>query len=200
MLKLHYAPQTISISVAIALEEAGVPYEAVKVDFAHAAQTKPAYHAINPKGRVPALETDADILTETGAILEFAAPTLVPADALAAAKMRELMYYLASTMHVAHAHKMRGSRWANEASSFADMTAKVPETMAACAQHLEDTLAFAPFANGSALTVADCYLFMVLSWLKRDGVDIMQTPKLAAYFKMIEARDAVITVTAKGML
>ena len=56
MLKLYYAPGTISIAVALGIEEAGLSYEPVKVDFATAAQTKPAYLAINPKGRVPALD------------------------------------------------------------------------------------------------------------------------------------------------
>lgn len=200
MLKLHYAPKTISIATAIALEEANVPYDPISLNFGEAEQTQAAYLAINPKGRVPALETPDEILTETGAILEYAAPNLVPSDPLAAARMRELMYYLASTMHVAHAHKMRGSRWADQQSSFDDMKAKVPETMAACAQHLENTLAFTPFATGDALTVADCYLYMIVSWLAGDGVDIAQTPKLALYFEMMTARASVQTVTAKGML
>lgn len=56
MLKLHYAPRTISVAVAIALEEAGVPYEAIRLDFASGQQTQPVYRQINPKGRVPALE------------------------------------------------------------------------------------------------------------------------------------------------
>jgi len=200
MLKLHYAPNTISVAVAIALEEAKVTYTPIKLSFADAEQTKPAYLSINPKGRVPALETPDGILTETGAILEYATPSLVPESPLQAARMRELMFYLAGTMHVAHAHKMRGSRWANAQSSFEDMTAKVPETMAVCARYLEDTLAFAPFATGGHLTVADCYLYMVLTWLSGDGVNIADTPKLAAYFAMMDARASVMAAKDHGML
>ncbi|SEW45397.1 glutathione S-transferase [Cognatiyoonia koreensis] len=200
MLKLHYAPNTISVAVAIGLKEAGRDFEPIKVDFAKAEQTQEAYHAVNPKGRVPALETPQGILTETGAILEFAAPALVPGDPFRAARMRELMYYLASTMHVAHAHKMRGSRWANEDSSFADMRAKVPETMAECAQYLEDTLAFVPFATGESLTAADAYLYVVLTWLEGDGVNIADFPKLAVYFAMMTTRDSVQWVKDAGML
>ena len=116
MIKLYWAPNTISVASALALEEGGVHWDGVKLDFTSAEQTKPAYHAINPKGRVPALETPGGIITETGAILEYIGATLVhslvPIDPLAAARMREVMYYLASTMHVNHAHKMRGARWA----------------------------------------------------------------------------------------
>ena len=139
MLKLYYAPNSISIAVAIALEEAGLPYTPLKVDFATAAQTQPEYMAINPKGRVPALvNPQGKVLTETGALLEYIAALapdahLLPQDAETAAHMHSVMYYLASTMHVAHAHKMRGHRWADQQSSFDDMKAKVPQTMADCA-------------------------------------------------------------------
>ncbi len=200
MLKLHYAPRTISIATAIALEEVGAAYEAVPVDFASGAQHGADYLAVNPKGRVPALETPGGILTETGALLEYAAPALVPDDPLNAARMRELMYYLASTMHVAHAHKMRGSRWADQQSSFDDMAAKVPETMTACCDYLEATLPLAPFALGSAMTCADPYLYMVLSWAPGDGVDIAAFPKLSAFAAMMQARDSLKTLTKRGFL
>ena len=55
MLTLYFTPGTISVAVAIAIEEAALPYQPVRVDFATAEQTKPEYLAINPKGRVPAL-------------------------------------------------------------------------------------------------------------------------------------------------
>lgn len=200
MLKLHYAPHTISVAVAIAMNEAAVAYEPIRVDFANAAQTKAPYLAINPKGRVPALETDGTILTETGAILEYVTPSLVPDDALQAARMREVMYYLASTMHVAHAHRMRGSRWADQQSSFEDMQAKIPQTMSACAQYLENSLAFEPFAIGQTLTAADPYLYVVLSWLAGDGVDIATFPHLAAYVAMMDQRPAVRAAKAAGMI
>ncbi|MEO1778732.1 MAG: glutathione S-transferase N-terminal domain-containing protein, partial [Pseudomonadota bacterium] len=110
-MKLFAAPGTISVAVAIALEEAGVAYDLHMLDFASGAQRDAAYRAINPKGRVPALALDSGtVLTETGAILDFVAahdPRLMPADPVHAAQARAVMYYLASTMHVNHAHKMR---------------------------------------------------------------------------------------------
>ena len=98
MLKLYYASGTISIAVAIALEEAGLAYEPLKVDFGAAAQTKPDYLKINPKGRVPALVTEAGtILTETGALLDYIAALapeagLIPTAPEDAAHMRSVMY------------------------------------------------------------------------------------------------------------
>lgn len=200
MLKLHYSPGTVSIAVAIALEEAGVAYQPVRVDFKAGEQTQAAYHKLNPKGRVPALETPDGVLTETGAILEFVAPGLVPADPYAAARMRELMYYLASTMHVNHAHRVRGHRWADQAESLADMQQKVPQTMAACCAYLEELLPQLPFELGAGKVVSDGYLFIVLSWLKGDGVDIADYPALQRFQQKMEARISVQTVRAKGLL
>lgn len=200
MLKLHYAPRTISIVPAIALEHVGIPYEAIRVDFASAEQTQPAYRAINPKGRVPALETPDGILTETPAIIEYATPSLVPNDAYSAAKMRELISYLNSTMHPHHAHALRGERWAAQESSFVDMKQQMPLRMADCAAHLEEYLPSLPYAIGTLDTLSDAYLFIVLNWLKGDGVDITNYPGLAAFQTQMQTQKAVQAVIAKGML
>lgn len=204
-MRLYYAPGTISIAVAIALEEAGLTYEPVRVDFAAAEQTKPAYQAINPKGRVPALDVNGVILTETGAILDWIAATapaagLLPDDLLEAARARALMYYLASTMHVNHAHKMRGARWASEDASFADMRAKVPETMAASARYVEDHCLVGPYVLGDQLCMADPYLFVVCNWLKGDGVAIANFPKIARFMEAMGGRPSVQAVRRKGLM
>lgn len=200
MLTLHYAPKTISVAVAIALEEVGTPYEAIRVDFASGEQTKPAYRAINPKGRVPALQTPDGVLTETPGILEYIAPTLVPADPYAAARMREVMAYLNGTMHPHHAHGIRGERWADLETSFEDMRQKVTERMGDCCAHLEEVLPSLPFDIGDMQVVSDAYLYVVLSWLPGDGVDIADYPTLAAFQDKMRQRPSVQAVHDKGML
>lgn len=205
-MRLHYATNTISIAVAITLEEAGLDWEPVQVDFTTAEQTTPGYHGINPKGRVPALDLGGGaILTETGAILDYIATRapgagLVPQDPLEAARMREVMYYIASTMHVNHAHRMRGHRWANEKTSWEDMTAKVPETMTASAAHIEATSLQGPLVLGDTLTLADPYLFIVCTWLPGDKVDLAPFPKIRAFIAAMDQRASVKTVREKGML
>jgi glutathione S-transferase len=109
------------------------------------------------------------------------------------------MFYLASTMHVNHAHKKRGHRWADQQSSFDDMTAKVPQTMAASCAHLEESLTLSPFVS-TDISLADPYLFVILSWLSGDGVDLADYPKLSRFFTMMQARPSVQAVIAKGML
>jgi glutathione S-transferase len=206
MLKLYYAPKTISIAVAITLEESGLPYEPIKIDFASAAQTKPDYLALNPKGRVPTLTTaKGTVLTETGALLEYIATSapdagLVPSDPETAAHMRAVMFYLASTMHVAHAHGMRGHRWADAATSHTDMAAKVPQTMAECAAYVEAECLRGDYVTGETLTLADPYLFVVSTWLEGDGVNVADYPKLTAFRARMERRDSVKAVREKWML
>ena len=204
-MRLYYAPGTISIAVAIALHEAGLPFEPHRVDFRNAEQTKPEYLAINPKGRVPALETDGCVLTETGALLEFIAARapdahLVPDDPADAAHMRGVMYYLASTMHVNHAHRVRGSRWADRAESHADMAAKVPQTMAESAAYLEAECLRGKYILGDAFSLADPYAFVVCNWLTGDGVDLSRFPGISAFLDNMRARPSVQMVIADGML
>ena len=134
MFKLYYAPGTCALASHIALEEAGASYTAERLDFKNSQQTTPQYLAINPKGRVPALVTDHGTLTETPAILAFIASSfpkakLAPDDPFEFAQAQSFNSYLCSTVHINHAHKMRGYRWAVDESSFADMKRKVPETM-----------------------------------------------------------------------
>ena len=204
-MKFYCAPKTISIATAILLKETGLDFEPIVLDFASGEQTQPAYHTINPKGRVPAIADDNGILTETGAIFEYLAALapqkgLVPADPWAAAQMRAVMYYLASTFHINHAHKMRGHRWADQESSFADMKAKVPQTMGQSCAFIEETCALSPFVMGAEFTLADPWLFTICTWLEGDGVDIANYPKLNAFFDHMNAHPSVVAVRELGLL
>ena len=112
--------------------------------------------------------------------------------------MREVMFYLASTMHVNHAHKMRGARWADQPGSWEDMRAKVPQTMGISAAYIEAQIE-GPFLQGNALTLADPYLFAIASWLESDGVDIAETPKLATFYETMRARPSVKAAIEAGV-
>jgi glutathione S-transferase len=204
-MKLYYAKGTISIAVVIALHEAGLDFDPVRLDFRAGEQSGAAYLAINPKGRVPTLITEQGILTETGAILDYIADTtpqagLRPTDPYQAAKMREAMYYLASTMHVNHAHKMRGHRWADQQSSFDDMKAKSVQTMTDSAAYVENHVLTGPFVLGETVSLADAYLYVACNWLEGDGVDVAQFPKITAFVQAMRARASVARVIADNMI
>lgn len=202
MMKLFYAPGSCSLASHIALEEAGATYQAVKVDLRQSEQRKPEYLAINPKGRIPALVTDRGVLTETPAILGFVAQAhpqagLLPTDPWDLAQAQAFNSYLASTVHVAHAHRMRGSRWADEESSFEDMRRKVPQTMAECFALIESDLLQGPWVLGKRFSVCDGYLFTLAGWLEGDGVDPARFPRVHAHRERVRARPAVGKVLAE---
>jgi glutathione S-transferase len=138
MIKLYYAAHTCSLASHIALQDAGADYSTVRISFAAEEQRKPEYLAINPKGRAPALVTGKGILTETPAILAFIAQSFPHArlapldDPFSFAQVQAFNSYLCSTLHVAHAHRMRGDRWADEPAAIEAMQRKVPESVAAC--------------------------------------------------------------------
>lgn len=202
MLKLFYAPATCSLASHIALEEAGADYEARRVDFSTAEQTKPDYLAINPKGRVPALLTDRGVITETPAILTYIAQTYPAAelapngDAFAFARLQSFMSYLCSTVHVAHAHGRRGARWADDPAAHEAMKAKVASNMAACFELIENKMFEGPFVMGETYSVADPYLFTIAGWLESDGVDPARFPKVLDHRNRMTTRPAVARVLA----
>lgn len=199
-MRLFYAPNTISVATALALEETGQFYEAVLVDMTKGAQQSPEFLAVNPKGRVPALDMNGAVYTETGALLELVAPELMPTDPLQAARARAVMYFLASTMHVNHAHSRRGHRWADKAESLADMSAKVSQTMSASADYVEAECLRGPFVLGADIIVADLYLFTVCRWLPGDGVDMSRYPMINAFLAAMEERASVQALRAKGII
>lgn len=197
MLKLFYSPGSCALASHLALEESGSNYEVARIDFGSNDQNKPEYLAVNPKGRVPALVTDRGILTETPAILAyigqcFPAAALMPlADPFAFAEAQSFNSYLCSTVHVAHAHRGRGHRWAYEESSFEDMRKKVPESVGACFELIEKDLLKGPWVLGDAYSVCDMYLYTVARWMDGDGVDIDRFPKVKEVFTRIAERPAI---------
>ena len=197
MLKLYYAPGTCALASHIALEEAGASCEAVRLSFKNEDQKKPEYLKINPKARVPSLVTDRGIITETPAILvyvaqAFPAAKLAPIDdPFALARVQAFNSYLCSTVHVAHAHRPRGYRWADDEAAIESMKKKVPQTVGECFALIEREMFEGPWVMGKDYTVCDGYLYTISQWLGADGVDINKTPKIADHFKRVGERPAV---------
>ena len=201
MLKLYYAPGTCALASHITLKESGLDFTVERIDTRNSQQTTPAYLAINPKGRVPALVTDRGILTENPAILAYVAQCapaakLMPSDAFEYAQAQSFNSYLCSTVHVNHAHKGRGARWATEQSSFDDMKRKVPESMAAAFALIERGMVKGPWVMGEQYTACDAYLFTLTGWAEADGVDMAKLPKVSAHRQRMSERPAVQQVLA----
>jgi glutathione S-transferase len=197
MLKLYYSLGTCALASHIALEEAGAKYDAVRVSLADGEQRKPEYLALNPKGRVPALVTDRGILTETPGILVYISQTFPQAklapldDPFALAQVQAFNSYLCSTVHVAHAHRTRPHRWADDETSYADMKRKVPQTVGECFDLIEREMIKGPWVMGDTYTIADPYLFTVSGWLEGDSVDITRYPKVNEHRRRMSERPTV---------
>jgi len=197
MMKLYFAKGTCALASHIALEEAGAQYSTVRINFATSEQQSPEYLAINPKGRVPTLVTDKGTLTETPAMLAFIAQSFPKAklapldDPFGFAQVQAFNSYLCSTVHVAHAHRMRGTRWADDPGAIEAMKRKVPQTVAACFDIIESKMFQGPWVMGETYTICDPYLFTLARWLEGDSVDPLRFPKVKAHRDRMSERAAV---------
>ena len=197
MLTLYTATGSCALASHIALEEAGADYRTERLTLAANDQRRPDYLAVNPKGRVPTLVTERGPLTETPAILAYIAQSFPAAglaplqDAFAFARVQAFNSYLCSTLHVAHSHRMRGLRWADEPASLADMQRKVPESVGACYRLIEDSMLVGPWVMGETYTVCDPYLFTIAQWMEADGVDPSRFPKVSDHQRRMSERPQV---------
>ena len=204
MLTLYYAPGTCALASHLALEFSGAPYESVRLDFKQQQQRSPEYLRVNPKGRVPALATDRGVLTETPALLQFIAQSFPAAklapldDVFLLAKVNEFNSYLASTVHVNHAHKGRGYRWveAEDTASLEAMKKKVPQTMGESFTLIEEKMLQGPWVLGQQMSTSDLYLYTIATWLEGDGVDVKRFPKVADLMQRLQADARVQKVLA----
>jgi glutathione S-transferase len=197
MLILFYTPNSCALASHLALELCGLPYETRKVDFANNEQRSPAFLKINPKGRVPALVTEHGVLTENPAILTYISQSAPEAqlapldDAFAFAQLQSFNSYLASTVHVAHAHRYRGHRWADLPEAIDAMKQKVPHNMRECFRLIDEELLQGPWVLGDKLSVCDLYLFTIGRWLPGDEVDIKEFPRVADHAARLQQIPAV---------
>jgi glutathione S-transferase len=200
-MKLYYSPGACSLSPHIALREAGVAFEAEKVDLG-SKQTEGGadYRAINPKGYVPALHLDdGQVLTEGPAIVQYIAD-LKPGSKLAPASGTHERYRLQEWLNfiTAELHKSIGSLF--NAKMPKEWQDQVKEAIGNRFDFLSKQLEGKAFLTGDGFTVADGYLFTVLGWTKYVGIDLAKWPVLQAYVGRVAQRPAVqAALKAEGL-
>jgi len=201
-MKLYYFPAACSQASNIALREAGVKFELVKVD----RHTKKAadgldFNQVNPKGYVPALQLDdGQVLTENLAVLEYIADRN-PAARLAPAagtmeryRLTEWLSFINSELHKTFTPLFRADA-PEETKQYAR------KNLSAGLDYLQRALGNREFLLGDGFTVADAYLFTVLSWGSYVKLDIGQWPQLERYAARIGARPHVIeALKAEGLV
>lgn len=201
-MKLYYAPGACSMAPHIVLNELGIPYEAVKVDL----KTKTvgggeSFLSINGKGYVPVLELDNGTrLTEVAAILQFLAD-LKPDKQLAPAQgsferyqLQEWLNFIATEIHKSFAPLFNPSVSPDWRTALTD---RLTNRLNWLVKQIEGQ----DFLMGQHFTVADAYLFNILSWARLVKFDMTPWPQLAAFMDRIGTRTAVVeTLKSEGLL
>lgn len=194
-MKLYYSPGVCSLCPHIVLEEAGLKYELEKVDL----QTKKTesdedFLTINPKGSVPLLVLDdGEKLTEVSAIVQYLAD-LVPEKQLipesgnfARVRMQEWLNYTATELHKNFSPLFNAD--ANQEWKDAAVDA-----LKFRFNYVNEYLQKNDFLIGDKFSVADSYLFTVLSWTAPAEFDLSQWPAIQAFMQRIYERDSVYNV------
>ncbi len=195
MMKLYYSPGACALSPQIALREAGLNFDMVRVDLKEHKlfDTKSDYYAINPKGAVPALELDnGKILTEGPAIVQYIADqvpqkNLAPANGtLDRTKLQEFLNYITSELH-----KGIGGLF-NPAmpEEFREVTRAMVQKKYA---YIDNVLSKSPYLMGNDYSIADSYLYNVTRWAAYDAVkiDLSMYQNLTAFMTRMNARPSV---------
>jgi glutathione S-transferase len=201
-MKLYYSPAACSLSPHIVAREAGIPVELVKVDLkTHTLGDGTDYTTINPKGSVPLLELDdGDRLSEGPAIVQYLADRN-PASGLAPAAGTMPRYHLQEWLNfvTSELHKQYSPLF--DPSVPAEHKEAVKTRLAKRLDWLSTKLAGQDYLTGAQFTVADAYLFTVLSWNKWVGIDTARWPVLDAYLARVAARPKVQeAMKAEGLL
>ncbi len=200
-MKLYYAPGACSLSPHIALCEAGLSFELVKVDLGtKKTASGEDFCTINPDGYVPALQLDNGVvLTEGPAIVQYIAD-LVPEKNLAPANGSLARYQLQSQLNyiATELHKTLGALFAPGIESRRDA---ILGLFSRRLNHAASQLAKTPYLMGDVYTVADAYLFTVLGWAPHLKIDLSPWPSLTSFIERMGSRPAVqAALRAEGLL
>ncbi|WP_174273291.1 glutathione S-transferase N-terminal domain-containing protein [Sphingomonas bacterium] len=187
-MKLYFAPGACSLADHIALNETETPHSLVKVDLkTKQTEDKRDYTAINPKGYVPTLELDdGGILTENIAILTYIADTsgrLMPEGGIERYRALEMLAYISTELH------KNFKPFFNPAASQAEKD-EGGKTLARRFAYIGQSLDRGRFVLGQTISAADCYLFVMLMWARKNGID--HPPALHSYFDRMRDRPAIL--------
>lgn len=190
-MKLYIIPGACSLAVNIALREAGVRFELIRVDGnTHKTEQGADFLAINPKGYVPALQLDdGQVLTETVAVLQYVADSTPqvrlapPAGSLMRYRLMEWLSFINSEVH-----KAFSPLYSPEANDAVRDFAR--NRLLKRLDYLQQVVR-EPYVLGDGFTVADAYLFTTLGWCSDVGLDLATWPGLASYHAHIALRPHV---------
>lgn len=202
MLRLHHAPLACSLASRLALVHAGLEHEIALVHTTRGDQHTEAYRRINPRGKVPALETDQGVLTESTAILPFIADLapgarLFPeAGTFARAQGQAWLSFLSSSLHVAMRAAMAPAPGCDNPEALAAAVKKVADLLGEIDAHLagRDHLL-------ESFSVCDLYLGVFLLWRAAPGLagQLPALPNLDRFQQALFSRPALAAIVGEEM-
>jgi glutathione S-transferase len=201
-MKLYYSPGACSLSPHIALLEAGLPYDLVKVDLrAKKLENGDDYLKVNPKGQVPALTLDnGEVVTEGPVIVQMiadkaSAKNLAPArDSAERYKLQEWLNFVTAELHK-NFSPMFSPVLSDDAKAF------FKDRVMGKFKYVDSQLAGRDYLMGKQFTVADGYLFTMLSWAEHLKFNLSAMPNLLAYKARVGARPKVQeALTREGLM
>ena len=200
-MKLYYAPGACSLASHIALEEVGIPYETQPLNLAEGDQRKPEYLKLNPRGRVPTLVVDGNVLTENVGILTYLGgghpkAGLWPKKTWEQAKLVSSMAWLSNTVHTTFGHVIRAARYADDAAAQEAVKAKARQMYGDYLKEIDNLLAGKKWSIAGQYTVIDGYLLVFYRWGNRNQFPVKQLRNYTALMERVMARPAVKKVMA----
>jgi len=197
-MKLYYSPGACSLSPHIALLEAGLPYDLVKVDL-KAKQLENGDDYL--KGQVPALGLDSGELVTEGPVIvqmiadKVSAKNLAPArDSAERYKLQEWLNFITTEVHK-NFGPMFSPVLADDAKAF------FKDRVMGKFKYIDGQLPGRDYLMGKQFTVADGYLFTMLCWADRMKFDLSGLPNLVAYKNRVGARPMVQeALTKEGLM
>lgn len=195
---LYYSPGSCSLAPHIVLNEIGQPFELRKFATADRANYSAEYLAVNPKGRIPALQIDGFVLTENPAILaylgrRFPDAGLYPAGpSEAEALCLELLAWSSNTVHVAYAQLFRPERFVPDELNYPPVKESGRINYERCLAEIEKRLQHQEYAVGARFTVVDPFWLVFYRWGVRSSYDMRDRfPAYTSYAERLCSRSSV---------
>jgi len=203
-MKLYYMPGACSLASHIVLEWIGKPYETHKLS--REALKSPEFLQINPLGAVPALTVDDWTLTQNVSILEYLAEQAPESQLLgdgtprSRAEVRRWVGFINSDLHKTFSLLFGAQRYLQDESAQKELAASASALLTKLFAQLDAQLAGKSYLVGSAPSIADAYLYVVLRWARAKEVNLSGLDNLSTFHARMEADAGVkAALQAEGL-
>lgn len=200
-LKIYFGPGSCALAALAALEEAKAEFEPGRLLLADREQCRPEFLAVNPRGQVPVLVADGQVITENIAVLTFIAnrfrdARLLPLeDPAKLARGYELLSWFATNVHIAVAQIFRPERFSDDPAVQTELK-KFGLTRFKATLTEFDGIASQNWLLGDDFSVADPLAFVTWRWAQRIELDLSPYPAWTDLAARVKARPSVTRAIA----